>query len=41
MPKENITPDLLQSWQTKLSEISNTYNNKIEFEIHSLEDYIH
>lgn len=40
MPKENITPELLQTWNSKLSETSKLYDNKIEFEIKSLEDYI-
>ena len=40
MPKENITPELLQNWKTKLMEVSSKYDDKIEFEIKSLEDYI-
>ena len=39
-PKENITPELLQNWKTKLMEVSSKYDDKIEFEIKSLEDYI-
>ncbi|MEJ8591613.1 hypothetical protein JSO54_10255, partial [Riemerella anatipestifer] len=40
MPKENLTPELLQTWNSKLSETSKLYNNKIEFEIKSLEEFI-
>ncbi|AFL96481.1 hypothetical protein Q787_01380 [Ornithobacterium rhinotracheale H06-030791] len=38
MPKENISPELLKSWQSKLEEI--TKNSKIEFEIKTLEEFI-
>jgi hypothetical protein len=38
MPKENITDELLQTWQKRLVEITKT--EKIEFEIKALEDFI-
>ncbi|MDR2223876.1 MAG: hypothetical protein LBE34_14245 [Flavobacteriaceae bacterium] len=40
MPKENITPELLQTWNNKLSETYKLFGNKIEFEIKSLEEFI-
>ena len=38
MPKENITDDLLKTWQKELSK--KTRETKIKFEIKSLEDFI-
>lgn len=40
MPKENIIPEILQTWNNKLSETFKLYDNKIEFEIKSLEEFI-
>jgi hypothetical protein len=40
MPKGNITPELLQSWQKELSKITKENGNKINFEIKSLEEFI-
>ncbi len=38
MPKENITDDLLKTWQKELSK--KTRETGIKFEIKSLEDFI-
>lgn len=38
MPKENITKELLDSWNKELAKI--TKQTKIEFEIKALEDFI-